>query len=45
MDQDASFASSGTMKQEDSGAVTLDVYPRRIVARGFVDGRSVTIKK
>ncbi len=25
--------------QEDSGAVTLEVYPDRVEARGFVDGK------
>ena len=34
-----------TIAQSESGAVTLDVYPDRIDARGFVDGRKVTLRK
>ena len=41
----ATLPSGEVMTQERSGAVTLEVYPERIEARGFVDGRTVTIRK
>ncbi len=34
-----------TFRQIESGAVTLRLYPDRIEAQGFVDGRRVTLKK
>ena len=33
-----------TLVQEDSGAVTVEIYADRIEARGFVDGKRVTVK-
>ena len=34
-----------TMTQTDCGAVALRVYPDRLEARGFVDGRQITVRK
>ncbi len=36
---------AGTIRQEDSGAVTLEIYPGRIEASGFVDGRKVVLRR
>ena len=34
-----------TFVQENTGAVTLEVYPESLDARGFVDGRKITVRK
>ncbi len=33
-----------TMVQTDSGAVTMEIYADRIEARGFVDGKRITVR-
>ena len=36
---------NATLRQTESGAVTLHLYPGRIEAQGFVDGRRITLAR